>query len=101
MLGDKCLWVHRLTCHDLIYWYSKKKNLAVLRGSCFCVFQIEALKQMTRDELVSWFHEHRGQNSRKLSMHVGNVLMRVCLGIYLFPLLISASLSLKGCRIWC
>uniref|UniRef100_A0A671YTU8 Nardilysin convertase n=1 Tax=Sparus aurata TaxID=8175 RepID=A0A671YTU8_SPAAU len=32
--------------------------------------EIEALKQMTRDELVSWFHEHRGQNSRKLSMHV-------------------------------
>ncbi|XP_023282535.1 nardilysin-like [Seriola lalandi dorsalis] len=32
--------------------------------------EIEALKQMTRAELVSWFHEHRGQSSRKLSMHV-------------------------------
>uniref|UniRef100_A0A665V5D0 Nardilysin a (N-arginine dibasic convertase) n=1 Tax=Echeneis naucrates TaxID=173247 RepID=A0A665V5D0_ECHNA len=32
--------------------------------------EIAALKQMTRAELVSWFHEHRGQNSRKLSMHV-------------------------------
>ncbi|XP_058471619.1 nardilysin-like [Solea solea] len=32
--------------------------------------EIEALKQMTRAELVSWFHEHQGQNSRKLSVHV-------------------------------
>uniref|UniRef100_UPI0037E8E4C8 nardilysin-like n=1 Tax=Semicossyphus pulcher TaxID=241346 RepID=UPI0037E8E4C8 len=32
--------------------------------------EIEALKQMTRDELVSWYKEHRGQNSRKLSVHV-------------------------------
>uniref|UniRef100_A0A8C4GRM2 Nardilysin a (N-arginine dibasic convertase) n=1 Tax=Dicentrarchus labrax TaxID=13489 RepID=A0A8C4GRM2_DICLA len=32
--------------------------------------EIEALKQMTRTELVSWFKEHRGQNSRKLSVHV-------------------------------
>uniref|UniRef100_A0A7N5ZV32 Nardilysin a (N-arginine dibasic convertase) n=1 Tax=Anabas testudineus TaxID=64144 RepID=A0A7N5ZV32_ANATE len=32
--------------------------------------EIEALKQMTRAELVSWFQEHRGQNSRKLSVHV-------------------------------
>uniref|UniRef100_A0AAX7U4V8 Nardilysin a (N-arginine dibasic convertase) n=1 Tax=Astatotilapia calliptera TaxID=8154 RepID=A0AAX7U4V8_ASTCA len=32
--------------------------------------EIEALKQMTRDELVSWFKEHRGQSSRKLSVHV-------------------------------
>lgn len=32
--------------------------------------EIDALKQMTRAELVSWFNEHRGQNSRKLSVHV-------------------------------
>ncbi|TKS86821.1 Nardilysin [Collichthys lucidus] len=32
--------------------------------------EIEALKQMTRTELVSWYKEHRGQNSRKLSVHV-------------------------------
>ncbi|KAM9842855.1 nardilysin-like [Aulostomus maculatus] len=32
--------------------------------------EIAALKQMTRAELVSWFQEHRGQNSRKLSVHV-------------------------------
>lgn len=32
--------------------------------------EIEALKQMTRAELVSWFQEHRGQGSRKLSVHV-------------------------------
>ncbi|XP_028995300.1 nardilysin-like [Betta splendens] len=32
--------------------------------------EIEALKQMTRDELVSWFQEHRGTNRRKLSVHV-------------------------------
>uniref|UniRef100_A0A4W6E8D6 Nardilysin convertase n=1 Tax=Lates calcarifer TaxID=8187 RepID=A0A4W6E8D6_LATCA len=32
--------------------------------------EIEALKQMSRAELVSWFQEHRGQNSRKLSVHV-------------------------------
>lgn len=39
-----------------------------------CV-QIEALKQMTRDELVSWFKEHRGQSSRKLSVHVSNAFV--------------------------
>lgn len=27
---------------------------------------------MTKDELVSWFKEHRGQGSRKLSVHVSN-----------------------------
>ncbi|XP_071772027.2 nardilysin [Centroberyx gerrardi] len=32
--------------------------------------EIEALKQMTKAELVTWFQEHRGQNSRKLSVHV-------------------------------
>ncbi|XP_029900301.1 nardilysin [Myripristis murdjan] len=32
--------------------------------------EIDALKQMTRVELVSWFQEHRGQSSRKLSVHV-------------------------------
>ncbi|KAM9708709.1 nardilysin [Menidia menidia] len=32
--------------------------------------EIEALKQMTRAELVSWFQEHRGLSSRKLSVHV-------------------------------
>ncbi|KAM4625377.1 nardilysin-like [Polymixia lowei] len=32
--------------------------------------EIDALKQMNRAELVSWFQEHRGQNSRKLSVHV-------------------------------
>uniref|UniRef100_A0A8D3BVI1 Nardilysin a (N-arginine dibasic convertase) n=1 Tax=Scophthalmus maximus TaxID=52904 RepID=A0A8D3BVI1_SCOMX len=37
--------------------------------------EIEALKQMTRAELVSWFQEHRGQSSRKLSVHVRNVLV--------------------------
>jgi len=28
---------------------------------------------MTRAELVSWFQEHREQNSRQLSVHVSNV----------------------------
>ncbi|XP_037602322.1 nardilysin-like [Sebastes umbrosus] len=32
--------------------------------------EIDALKQMTRAELVSWYKEHRGQNSRQLSVHV-------------------------------
>ncbi|KAM3870963.1 nardilysin-like [Diretmus argenteus] len=32
--------------------------------------EIEALKQMTLDELVSWYQDHRGQSSRKLSVHV-------------------------------
>ncbi|XP_054652769.1 nardilysin-like [Dunckerocampus dactyliophorus] len=32
--------------------------------------EVEALKQMSRDELLSWFQEHRGSNSRKLSVHV-------------------------------
>uniref|UniRef100_A0A8C8LYJ9 Nardilysin n=2 Tax=Oncorhynchus tshawytscha TaxID=74940 RepID=A0A8C8LYJ9_ONCTS len=32
--------------------------------------EIEALKQMTRAELGSWYLEHRGHNCRKLSVHV-------------------------------
>uniref|UniRef100_A0AAY4A7B4 Nardilysin a (N-arginine dibasic convertase) n=1 Tax=Denticeps clupeoides TaxID=299321 RepID=A0AAY4A7B4_9TELE len=32
--------------------------------------EIEALKLMTKSELVSWFLEHRGDSSRKLSVHV-------------------------------
>ncbi|XP_056151210.1 nardilysin [Lampris incognitus] len=32
--------------------------------------EIEALKQMTKAELVSWFQIHRGEESRKLSVHV-------------------------------
>ncbi|XP_030647113.1 nardilysin b [Chanos chanos] len=32
--------------------------------------EIEALKQFTKPELVSWFMEHRKSNSRKLSVHV-------------------------------
>ncbi|XP_012709381.2 nardilysin [Fundulus heteroclitus] len=32
--------------------------------------EIAALKQMSRDELISWFQEHRGATSRKLSVHV-------------------------------
>uniref|UniRef100_A0A8C8F062 Nardilysin n=1 Tax=Oncorhynchus tshawytscha TaxID=74940 RepID=A0A8C8F062_ONCTS len=35
-----------------------------------CLQQIEALKQMTRAELGSWYLEHRGHNCRKLSVHV-------------------------------
>uniref|UniRef100_A0A4W6E5W2 Nardilysin convertase n=1 Tax=Lates calcarifer TaxID=8187 RepID=A0A4W6E5W2_LATCA len=37
--------------------------------------EIEALKQMSRAELVSWFQEHRGQNSRKLSVHVSSTFV--------------------------
>uniref|UniRef100_A0AAR2LN37 Nardilysin a (N-arginine dibasic convertase) n=1 Tax=Pygocentrus nattereri TaxID=42514 RepID=A0AAR2LN37_PYGNA len=32
--------------------------------------EIEALKQMTKAQLVSWFMQHRGAESRKLSVHV-------------------------------
>ncbi|MEQ2225058.1 hypothetical protein ILYODFUR_013605 [Ilyodon furcidens] len=32
--------------------------------------EIDALKQMSRDELISWYQEHRGATSRKLSVHV-------------------------------
>ncbi|KAM9762685.1 LOW QUALITY PROTEIN: nardilysin b [Menidia menidia] len=32
--------------------------------------EIEALKVFTKEELVSWFEEHRGEGSRKLSVHV-------------------------------
>uniref|UniRef100_A0A672ZPU6 Nardilysin a (N-arginine dibasic convertase) n=1 Tax=Sphaeramia orbicularis TaxID=375764 RepID=A0A672ZPU6_9TELE len=32
--------------------------------------EIDALRQMSRSELVLWFQEHRGQKSRKLSVHV-------------------------------
>uniref|UniRef100_A0A672ZNV0 Nardilysin a (N-arginine dibasic convertase) n=1 Tax=Sphaeramia orbicularis TaxID=375764 RepID=A0A672ZNV0_9TELE len=33
--------------------------------------EIDALRQMSRSELVLWFQEHRGQKSRKLSVHGG------------------------------
>ncbi|KAI1883309.1 hypothetical protein AGOR_G00243870 [Albula goreensis] len=32
--------------------------------------EVEALKQMTKAELLSWFQQHRGAHSRKLSVHV-------------------------------
>uniref|UniRef100_A0A8B9L807 Nardilysin a (N-arginine dibasic convertase) n=1 Tax=Astyanax mexicanus TaxID=7994 RepID=A0A8B9L807_ASTMX len=32
--------------------------------------EIDALKLMTKAELVNWFMEHRGETSRKLSIHV-------------------------------
>ncbi|XP_075873898.1 nardilysin [Nelusetta ayraudi] len=32
--------------------------------------EVQALKQMTGPGLVSWFKEHRGENGRKLSVHV-------------------------------
>ncbi|XP_077395060.1 nardilysin-like [Festucalex cinctus] len=32
--------------------------------------EIKVLKQMSRGELLSWYREHRGPNSRKLSIHV-------------------------------
>ncbi|XP_072244932.1 nardilysin-like [Leuresthes tenuis] len=32
--------------------------------------EIEALKVFTKEELVSWFQEHRGGSSRRLSVHV-------------------------------
>uniref|UniRef100_A0A672ZPQ1 Nardilysin a (N-arginine dibasic convertase) n=1 Tax=Sphaeramia orbicularis TaxID=375764 RepID=A0A672ZPQ1_9TELE len=34
--------------------------------------EIDALRQMSRSELVLWFQEHRGQKSRKLSVHVSS-----------------------------
>uniref|UniRef100_A0A672ZNP7 Nardilysin a (N-arginine dibasic convertase) n=1 Tax=Sphaeramia orbicularis TaxID=375764 RepID=A0A672ZNP7_9TELE len=36
--------------------------------------EIDALRQMSRSELVLWFQEHRGQKSRKLSVHVSSVI---------------------------
>lgn len=40
--------------------------------------QIEALKQMSRAELTSWFQEHRGERSRKLSVHVSGTFVTAC-----------------------
>ena len=82
---------------------------------CFCV-QIEALKKMSRTELVSWFQEHREQNSRKLSVHVRNAFMCVyvcvwwrrlkilCIIIHVCALLNTVIVSLSpqggGIRCW-
>lgn len=41
------------------------------------VQQIDALKLMTKAELVNWFMEHRGQGNRKLSVHVSLPTYRV------------------------
>lgn len=35
--------------------------------------QIEALKRITKADLISWFMEHRHSNSRRLSIHVSAV----------------------------
>uniref|UniRef100_A0A8C6UNY0 Nardilysin a (N-arginine dibasic convertase) n=1 Tax=Neogobius melanostomus TaxID=47308 RepID=A0A8C6UNY0_9GOBI len=42
--------------------------------------EIAALKQITKEELVSWFQEHRAPSSRKLSVHppVTKVYEHVC-----------------------
>ncbi|MEQ2227375.1 hypothetical protein ILYODFUR_037088, partial [Ilyodon furcidens] len=36
--------------------------------------EIEVLKVFTQEELISWFLEHRGSSSRKLSVHVSTEL---------------------------
>lgn len=81
---------------------------SVFSPPVFLCVQIEALKQMTRSELVSWFKEHQGEKSRKLSVHVSNTHMCVFVHNEYFPLLLcasrntlSVSLSPKGGGIWC
>lgn len=47
-------------------------------SSCPAVLQIEALKLITKAELVSWFMEHRDTTSKKLSVHVSLPALTVC-----------------------
>ncbi|MEQ2203239.1 hypothetical protein XENOCAPTIV_027285, partial [Xenoophorus captivus] len=44
------------------------------RAELYAEGLIDALKQMSRDELISWYQEHRGATSRKLSVHVRNAV---------------------------
>uniref|UniRef100_A0A3P8V2E0 Nardilysin convertase n=1 Tax=Cynoglossus semilaevis TaxID=244447 RepID=A0A3P8V2E0_CYNSE len=45
------------------------ENLNALTEEAFNT-QVNALKQMTKDELLCWFQEHRTESCRKLSVHV-------------------------------
>lgn len=48
-------------------------NCGNILGHChifLLVQQIDALKLMTKAELVNWFMGHRGEGNRKLSVHV-------------------------------
>lgn len=49
----------------------------VLSDLLVCLLQIEALKVFTREELISWFWQHRGVSARKLSVHVSTGLRRL------------------------
>ncbi|KAG7261498.1 hypothetical protein CRUP_011915 [Coryphaenoides rupestris] len=48
---------------------SFEKKLSALSENAFST-QISALKKMTREDLVSWYQEHRGRDRPKLSVHV-------------------------------
>lgn len=39
------------------------------------MLQVEVLKGFSREQLVSWFLDHRGNCSRKLSVHVSAAMM--------------------------
>lgn len=55
---------------------------------------------MSRAELTSWFQEHRGEKSRKLSVHVSrptvNVHVRACMRDGGFPYLNDLSVKVVG-----
>lgn len=50
----------------------QRSKVLVCASELGSVFQIEALKLFTQEELVSWFLQHRGSSGRKLSVHVSS-----------------------------
>ncbi|CAG10333.1 unnamed protein product, partial [Tetraodon nigroviridis] len=58
--------------------------------------EIEALKQMSRAELTSWFQEHRGEKSRKLSVHVSRPTAKVRVHVGAFISLNDLSTKVVG-----
>uniref|UniRef100_A0A3P8V4Y2 Nardilysin convertase n=1 Tax=Cynoglossus semilaevis TaxID=244447 RepID=A0A3P8V4Y2_CYNSE len=57
--------------------------------------EVNALKQMTKDELLCWFQEHRTESCRKLSVHV-SVFEPYLMFIFSFPLIDHCLLKVVG-----
>lgn len=51
---------------------------------------------MSRAELTSWFQEHRGEKSRKLSVHVSRPSVNVCVHVGGFAYLNDLSTKVVG-----
>lgn len=86
-LNLPCIWLVVILMWVHFYSYSMSCIIwevfyFVRISHCYSTRQIEVLKDVTKDELVSFFMEHRHANSRKLSIHVCHLFVSVI--IYYF-----------------